>query len=103
MIDFNRRINVAEKGLPKDDKENFRFNSLEHMQEFLEDDEIVILVCRQLTNSESSKESNKKRAASEREMMKAVKEIAKSKFNKKFDELSEEERLEVAKSYAEKM
>lgn len=102
-IDFSSRIQISDRSLPRDEQGNYRFDSLEHLQEFFEDDEIVVLVCRHLTNSEASKESNKKRAASEREMMKAIKQIAKDAFNKRFDDLSQDEQLEVARRYASKI
>ena len=102
MIDYNRTINSSEKNLTQDAAGRIRFESFEQLRTLFTDEEIVVMVARHLTNSQSSKESNAKRMAEERAMKNAVNEIAMAKFNKKYFSLEPGQQNEVLAALAAK-
>jgi len=98
-INYEIKVAVAAKVKDCRDKDgDIFFDTTEDLQKTFTEMEIALMAIRFMRNSESSKDSNKKRAATDREFMKAAKAIAQKKFNKKLDDCSIEEKAQVAQA-----
>lgn len=95
MINYNSKISISDKELPRDSQEDVRFESFEQLNGFFSKEEITIMVTRHINNSEASKRSNAKRLKEEAILKAAVNKVAQEKFAKKYFDLQPNQQAEV--------
>ncbi len=97
-INYDQKVDVAKR--VKRDAEGFIFfETTEELKAVFTEEEICLMAVRHMKNSEASKESNKKRAAADRLLLKGVKEVSKRMYSKSLDDLKAEEYEAVLREY----